>query len=89
MTKDLTEWFKTAGKEFKIRVTPKASSNRVNIEKMPDGLSRLRVYVTAAAESGKANEVVIKLLSKTIGVPKSTLAIVRGELSRDKTIKRL
>lgn len=87
MTDDIHQWLKTAGKEFKIRVTPAASSNRIKIEKMPDGATRLRVYVIAPAESGKANEAVLKLLSKALGVPKSKLAIVRGELSSDKTIK--
>lgn len=87
MTDDIHQWLKTAGKEFKIRVTPKASSNRIKIEKMPDGTTRLRVYVTVAAESGKANEAVLKLLSKALSVPKTKLVIVRGELSTDKILK--
>ncbi len=46
-----------------VRVTPKASSNRIKIEEMSDGSTRYRVYVTVAAEDGKANEAVLKLLA--------------------------
>lgn len=70
-----------------VRVTPKACSNRIKIEKMPDGSTRYRVYVTVAAEDGKANEAVLKLLAKTLGLPKSALVIMRGTLSQNKIIK--
>lgn len=70
-----------------VRVTPKASSNRIKIEEMPDGSTRYRVYVTVAAEDGKANEAVLKLLAETLGLPKSALVIMRGTLSQNKIIK--
>ena len=44
----------------------------------------LRVAVTAAPEKGKANQAIIALLSKTLGVPKSAVGLVAGETSRHK-----
>lgn len=70
------------GAELSIRVTPKASRNRITQE---DG--QIRVYVTVVPEGGKANAAVLKLLAKALGVPKSRLTILRGETSRDKVIR--
>ena len=50
-----------------IRVVPKAKRNSIEIG--DDGLFKARV--TAAPERGKANDAVITLLSKLIGVPKT------------------
>jgi uncharacterized protein YggU (UPF0235/DUF167 family) len=43
--------------------------------------------VTAAPEKGKANAAVVALLSETLGVPKSSIEIVRGDTSRNKTLR--
>lgn len=80
-------WSKTLSNPFWVRATPKASSNRIKAERLEDGSMLLRVYVTAVPESGKANHAVIKLLAKALGVPKSALAIQRGETDRNKLIK--
>lgn len=72
---------KDLGSTFTIRVTPKASANKIKIE---DNL--VRVYVTCVPEDGKANEAVLKLLAKELGVPKSSLTITQGLKGRDKTI---
>ncbi|SFB84043.1 DUF167 domain-containing protein [Tropicimonas isoalkanivorans] len=71
------------GAEIAVRVTPKASRNAVEVA--DDGA--LRVYVTTVPEAGKANAAVQKLLAKALGVPKSTLALVRGATSRDKVFR--
>ena len=70
------------GCTLKIRVQPKASRNQV------DGFEggTLRLRVTAPPTEGKANAGVIALLSKTLGVSKSRLEIVRGHSSRDKVV---
>ncbi|MDR1907924.1 MAG: DUF167 domain-containing protein [Holosporales bacterium] len=68
--------------EIVVRVTPRASSNRV--ETGEDGVTK--VYVTVPPESGKANECVIELLAEMLNVPKSCCAIKRGHKSRIKTI---
>jgi len=46
----------------------------------------LRVAVTAAPEKGKANQAIIALLSKTLGVSKSSIEIVSGETSSQKRL---
>ncbi|MFH1736792.1 MAG: DUF167 domain-containing protein [Actinomycetota bacterium] len=68
--------------KIRIKVTPKAKTERV----VNDG-DCLRVYVTAAPESGKANAAVIKLLAKHFDVPPSTITIVSGHGSRDKMVR--
>jgi len=75
----------TDGRKFTVRVTPKASRNVVKVD--PDGRADLRVYVTIVPEGGKANAAVVKLLSKTLGVPKTRLEIVRGQSGRDKIFR--
>ena len=67
--------------ELDIRVQSRASRNAVEI----DG-ERITVRVTAAPESGKANDAVVALLAKRLGVPKRSVQIVRGHKSRDKRI---
>ena len=67
---------------LKIRVQPKASRNQV--DGFEDGTLRLRV--TAPPTEGKANAGVIALLSKTLGISKSRLEIIRGHGSRDKVV---
>lgn len=70
-----------------VKVTPKARSERIKKETGTDGAVLYKIYVTAAPEDGKANEAVIKLLAKALGVAKSSLTITHGHTSREKTIK--
>jgi uncharacterized protein YggU (UPF0235/DUF167 family) len=72
--------------EFNIRVTPKASSNRIKIETGDDGQPVIRVYVTCVPEDGKANKAVLDLLAKELGVPKTSLTVLRGNTGREKII---
>jgi uncharacterized protein len=74
--------------EIWIKVTPKASKNRVGRPVLrPDGLSECRVYVTVAPDKNKANDAVIKLLTEHYGVSKSAVRIIRGHTSRHKLIR--
>ena len=68
-----------------IRVQPRASRNAIEIDgELPD--VKIIVRVTAAPESGKANDAVVALLAKRLRVPKRSVRIVRGHKSRDKRI---
>jgi uncharacterized protein (TIGR00251 family) len=70
-----------------LKVTPRASRDRVaGIEEAADG-SRLKVTVTAVPEDGKANEAVVKLLARTWGLPKTALSIVAGATGRLKEVE--
>ncbi|SMP14665.1 DUF167 domain-containing protein [Shimia sagamensis] len=81
MTNDLSD-LACEGAEIAVRVTPKASRNRV----VRDG-EVLRVYVTVVPENGKANAAVQKLLAKALGLAKSRLSLIRGTTSRDKVFR--
>ncbi|SNS50019.1 DUF167 domain-containing protein [Tropicimonas sediminicola] len=70
------------GTEIAVRVTLRASRNAV--EAGPEGL---RVLVTSVPEGGKANAAVQKLLARALGVPKSSLTLVRGAKARDKVFR--
>ncbi len=70
------------GAEIAVRVTPKASRNRITVED-----SNIRVYVTTVPEGGKATKEVAKLLAKALGVPKTRLTLIRGATSRDKVFR--
>jgi len=66
---------------LKIKVFPNTKENKI-IEK--NGV--FRIYTTAPAKEGKANNAIIKLLSKHLKIPKSQLKIIKGHKSKDKTI---
>ena len=65
-----------------IKVTPNAKRDEVTDYK--DGI--LQIKVTAVPEKGKANQAVISLLARRLGVRKSSVEITRGQTSRNKTI---
>lgn len=68
------------------RVTPNASKNEVGgLRRGADGEERLSIRVTAAPDKGRANAAVVKLLSKTLGLPKSSIVLVSGEKDRSKS----
>ena len=69
--------------QIAVRVIPRARRNAVEVQ--PTGA--YRVYTTAAPADGDANAAVIKMLSKHLGVPKSTIKIIRGQTARDKVIE--
>ena len=78
---DLTH-LAVAGREIAVRVTPKASRDRIVVEE-----GQIRIYVTAAPEGGKANAAVQKLLAKAMGIAKTRLVLLRGSASRDKLFR--
>ena len=67
---------------LEVRVQPRAKRNSVE----PVGKT-LRVRVTAAAEGGKANDAVIGLLAKRLGVARGAVTIVRGHRGRNKILQ--
>lgn len=71
--------FLDKGGRLSVRVTPRAARTRVAAE---DG--RLRVWVTAVPEAGKANAAVIAALAKAFRLPKSAFRLIRGGSGRDK-----
>ena len=74
--------FAVSGTEIALRVTPKASRERLLWQE-----GQLRAYVTAPPEDGKANEAVRKLLARAMGVAKTQLVLIRGATARDKVFR--
>jgi hypothetical protein len=73
---------------FAVRLTPKGG--RDAIEGWVEGADAkryLKARVSAPPADGKANEALIVLLARALGVAKSKLRIVSGSSSRLKTIE--
>jgi uncharacterized protein len=67
---------------IEVKVLPK--SGRDEIRGFVNGI--LKVRVSAPPIEGKANERLVELISRTIGVPRSDITIIKGRTSRIKTI---
>lgn len=67
-----------------MHVTPKSRAGEIRV----DATTRsIRVRVTAAAESGKANDAVLALLREKLGLRAGALRIKGGSTSRVKWIE--
>lgn len=70
-----------------VRVSPGAGRNAIaGAAADAGGQKFLKVMVTAAAENGKANAAVVKLLAKTWKLPKSAISVASGATARQKTL---
>ena len=67
---------------FTVRVTPRASANAIGGER--DGA--LLVRVTAPPIEGKANDGVVAVLAKALGVPRGAVRVERGVAARTKRV---
>lgn len=70
-----------------VRLTPGASSDRIdgwNVD--ADGRPVLKVRVRARPVEGEANAALLKLLARTLRVPKSAVSLDRGGQSRLKMV---
>ena len=67
---------------IQIRVQPRAKRNAL----VPWQDGRWKLYVTAPAIEGKANEALIEFFTKRLGIARSSTRILSGEKSRDKVI---
>ena len=70
-----------------IRLTPRAAMDRIEgIETLADGLSVLKARVRAVPENGLANEALLKILAKTLGLPASRARLLSGDKARRKSV---
>ncbi len=70
-----------------VRLTPKGGRDAVDgVEEMADGRSVLKVRVRAAPSDGAANDALVRLLAKVLGVPRRDVALEAGATAR---VKRL
>lgn len=71
-----------------VHLTPKASHTKIEGWAVDEkGQKILRVKVSAVPEDGKANEALIKLLSKTLHIPQSRISLTRGATARIKQLE--
>lgn len=68
---------------IRVRLTPKASSNR--ILGIADGA--LRLSVQAPPVEGAANDKAREFLAKTLGISRGAVSLERGQTSRDKLFR--
>jgi uncharacterized protein (TIGR00251 family) len=66
-----------------VRVQPRSSKEEV--AGVSEGVVRIRL--TAPPVEGKANEALLKFLSKKLGIPKGRLELVAGDHGRNKLVR--
>jgi len=67
---------------IQVKVIPNAKKSVIKKEG-----EQYKVYLTAPAVEGRANQALIKALAGHFNVPKSGIQIIKGLKSRRKTIK--
>jgi uncharacterized protein (TIGR00251 family) len=68
---------------FDVKVFPNSGKKGWSIDKT----GNLKCYLKSPAEQGKANEELIKSLSKALGISQNMISIVSGVQSKKKRIK--
>ncbi len=69
------------GMLIRIKIVPNSSKNDLIIED-----EFIKVKVTAQPIENKANKALIEFLSKRFKVPKTSIEIVKGDTSKEKTL---
>jgi uncharacterized protein len=86
---DLVPWQVLAdGLALTVRLTPKGGRDAIDgVEQMADGRSVLKVRVRAAPSEGEANDALVRLLAKSLGVAASQVSLIAGATARIKRLK--
>jgi uncharacterized protein len=79
-----TEWLKLSSSRILVQVKVIPGASRSEVSGLRDG--ELLVRVAAAPEKGKANEELRSCLARKLGLPKSSIELVSGALSRHKRL---
>lgn len=64
-----------------LRISPNAKKNEI----IKDG-DIIKVKITALPIDGKANKALVEFFAKNFKIPKTSIAILKGETSKEKTI---
>ena len=65
-----------------LKISPNASKNE--IIKNEEGI---KVKITAQPVDGRANKALTEYLAKQLKIPKTSIEIIRGETSKEKTLR--
>jgi hypothetical protein len=68
---------------LRLRVSPGSRRSEI-VGRYGDGW---KVRVAAPPEGGRANDAVIELLSKRLGIPRRSISIVSGHGAREKVVE--
>jgi uncharacterized protein YggU (UPF0235/DUF167 family) len=72
---------------LRVRLTPSGGADRIEgTGQDVNGERFLKARVRAAPEDGKANAALEALLAKTLRLPKTKIAVTRGQTARLKTL---
>ena len=66
---------------IKLRIVPNSSKNDIVLE---EGF--IKVKVTAQPVENKANKALVEFLSKRFKIPKTSIEILKGDTSKEKTL---
>lgn len=69
-----------------VKLITKASENKIGKFYSEKTNFFLKAYVTSPPEKGKANDALIKLISKSLNIPKNKIIISSGKTSQLKLI---
>lgn len=69
--------------DIQVQISPKSS--RDEIVGLHGG--RLKIKISAPPVDGKANERLVLFIAKSLGVPKTSIEIIKGKTSRLKTLR--
>ena len=66
---------------LKLKIIPNSSKNDIILED-----DFIKVKVTAQPVENKANKALIEFLSKSFKIPKTSIEIIKGDTSKEKTL---
>ncbi len=64
-----------------IKISPNAKKNEIIKSE-----NEIKIKITAQPIDGKANKALIEFLSKKFKIPKTSIQIIKGETSKEKTV---
>ena len=71
-----------------VRLTPKGGRDSIDgAEAGADGRPVLKVRVRAAPREGEANDALVRLIAKVVGVPPRAVDLISGHTARVKRLK--
>lgn len=71
-----------------VRLTPNGGRDSIDgFETAADGAEHLKVRVRAVPEKGKANQAMIALIAKALGLAKNKVSLLSGDTQRKKILR--
>jgi uncharacterized protein (TIGR00251 family) len=82
-------WQRTAtGLRLTVRLTPRGGRDALgSVRRDQAGRAQLLARVSSPPVEGAANAALVKLVAKTLGVPKSAVTLASGQTARIKTLE--